>query len=129
MIDYNWYNELTKPYFSPPSWVYTPIWVLLYIMVFASIIVYISTPTIFSKTKGYIFFTLQLILNLLWSPVFFVFKNIGFALAIIILMDITVLLTVIHFNRVSKFAAYLLIPYLIWIIFATYLNLGFLLLN
>ena len=129
MIDYNWYNELTKPYLSPPSWVFTPVWIILYIMILSSLIIYLTNPTIFSKTKGYIFFAIQIILNLLWSPAFFVMKNIGLALAIIILMDITVFFTIKHFYRVSKFAAYLLIPYLIWILFATYLNLGFLLLN
>lgn len=129
MIDYNWYNELTKPYLSPPSWVFTPIWIILYIMILSSLIIYLTNPTIFSKTKGYIFFTIQIILNLLWSPAFFLMKNIGLALATIILLDITVFFTIKHFYRVSKLSAYLLIPYFVWILFATYLNIAFLALN
>ena len=129
MIDYNWYNELTKPYLSPPSWVFTPVWVILYIMILSSLIIFISSPTIFSKNRGYILFTLQIILNFLWSPAFFLMKNIGLAFVIIILMDIAVFFTIIYFYRISKLAAYLLIPYFIWILFATYLNFAFLLLN
>ncbi len=129
MIDYNWYNELTKPYLSPPSWIFSPVWIILYIMILASLIIYFATPTIFNKIKGYILFGLQIILNFLWSPAFFLQKNIGLALIIVLLMDILVYYTIKHFYKISKLAAYLLIPYFVWILFATYLNLEFLRLN
>ena len=120
-----WFNNLNKPFLNPPSWVFTPVWMVLYITIILSLLIYIFTPSIQNKIKGYIFFTIQMILNLLWSPVFFYWKNIDFALLIIILMIIFVILTILQFHKVSKLSAFILVPYLLWIIFACYLNTAF----
>jgi len=129
MIDYDWYKTLIQPSFQPPSWLFQPVWIILYILMSISLFIYIKEFSIKNKTWGYILFFVQLLLNFSWSPIFFMMKNITLALIIIILLDIVVLLNIIEFNKISKLASKLLIPYFIWIIFATYLNWGYLILN
>ena len=82
-----------------------------------------------NKSWGYVLFVTQLFINFAWIPVFFGFKNIGLALAIVVLMDVLVLFTIIEFSKISKTAGRILIPYFIWILFATYLNFGYFILN
>ena len=124
-----WFNSLTKPFLNPPSKIFPPVWTILYALIFVSLALFIFAKSDNSKRKGYIFFTVQILLNLLWSPVFFLRHNIGLALFIVILLDIFVILTIRNFYKSSKLAAILLIPYLLWIIFATYLNFAYYLLN
>lgn len=124
-----WFNNLNKPLFNPPSSVFTPVWIVLYCLMALSLIFFIITKSEYNKTKGYVFFSLQLFLNLIWSPVFFLMQNIGFALFIIVLLDIFVILTVKEFFKVSKISSFLLFPYLLWILFATYLNGAYFYLN
>ncbi len=124
-----WYDSLTKPFLNPPAWVFPPVWIFLYATLLFALILFAAKFTIRSKIRGGIFFVIQLILNLLWSPAFFGMKNIGLALGIIILLDIFVLFTIIEFFKVSKVSAYLLAPYFVWILFATYLNISFFVLN
>ena len=128
MFNSEWYNNLTKPMFSPPNSVYSPVWAVLYVMIFSSLLVYILAPSQ-DKKWGYIFFTIQLLLNFLWSSAFFGMQNIALALVVILLLDTFVLLTIREFYSASKISGMLLIPYLIWIIFATYLNIGYFVLN
>ena len=78
---------------------------------------------------GYTYFILQVILNILWTPSFFILNNPALALIDIIALDIFVLLNIIEFYKISKFSGLLLIPYLLWLLFATYLNAGILILN
>jgi len=124
-----WYDLLIKPPLTPPSWVFAPVWAILYILIFVSFALYAIKPYSSGKSWGYFLFFTQMILNLCWSPVFFHFHNIGMALAIIIILDIFVILNIIEFFKVSKTAGLLLIPYVLWILFATYLNAGFFIQN
>lgn len=124
-----WFNSLTKPLLNPPSKIFPPVWTILYILIFVSLFLFINANTYYSKYRGYLYFTLQLILNLLWSPIFFLKHDIGLALFVIILLDIFVILTIKNFYRCSKLSAFLLVPYLLWIIFATYLNISYYILN
>lgn len=124
-----WFNSLAKPALNPPAKIFSPVWAVLYAMIFLSLFIFIRTSSVSSKTKGYIYFALQLLLNVIWSPVFFLMKNIGLALIIIILLDLFVLMTIRNFYRISKTAAMLLVPYFLWIIFATYLNVSYFVLN
>jgi len=128
MFDSIWYNSLIKPPFAPPSWVFTPAWIFLYVTIFVSLILYVLAPAQ-DKKAGYIYFSIQLILNFLWAPVFFGLKNILAALFVIILLDIFTIFTIQKFYSVSKIAGGILLPYLFWLIFATYLNFGYLILN
>lgn len=128
MYNSSWYYSLTKPELCPPDGIFTPVWSILYVTMVLSIIIYTIS---FGKNKffGYLYFIAQTSLNLIWPFAFFYLKNITLAFFIIILLAILVALTISRFYRVSKIAAILLVPYFIWIIFATYLNLGYLILN
>lgn len=128
MFNSIWYENLTRPFLSPPRWVFAPVWGVLYLTIFISFILYFLKKDK-NKLKGYIYFSIQIILNLLWTPAFFGAKNILLALIIIILLDIFLILTIKNFYPVSKIASLLLIPYLIWTLFATYLNFSYFILN
>ena len=124
-----WYYSLNRPSFLPSASVFQITWMVLYSMIFISFVLFLIRHTEKSKIFGYIFFVIQMILNFLWPFIFFHFQNMGFALLILILLDITVWLTIKEFYQISKKAAYFLFPYFIWIVFATYLNIGFVILN
>lgn len=128
MYNSEWYNSLISPTLAPPNWVFAPVWTILYITIFLALLFYIIKKSE-NKLEGYTYFTIQLFLNLIWSPAFFVLQNIQAAMIIILLLDLFVILTIRRFYLVSKTAGILLIPYLAWIIFATYLNAGYLILN
>ena len=128
MFNSLWYKNLIKPPFAPPDWVFAPAWTILYTTIFIALILYIRKPAE-NKKQGYVYFAIQLVLNFAWSPVFFGMKNMALGLVVILLMVIFTFLTVKNFFRVSKIAGILLVPYLLWIIFATYLNIGYLVLN
>lgn len=129
MFDTVWYDSLTKPFLTPPAWVFTPIWILLYATLLVALIIYAITINNKKKIKGYILFVTQMIFNLLWSPIFFMLHNVDLALVIVVLMVIFVFFTIKEFFRVSGLAAILLVPYFCWILFAAYLNFQFLVLN
>lgn len=129
MIDYSWYNALNQPLLKPPAWLFAPVWTILYISMGIALFLYARKFTIKSKAWGYVLFFTQLLVNLAWTPAFFGIKNIGLAFALIILLDILVLFNIIEFFKVSKSAARCLIPYFLWILFATYLNLSYFILN
>ena len=128
MYSTEWYTNLIKPPFSPPDWIFTPVWTFLYITIFLAFFIYFKTPQC-SKKSGYIYFFTQLLLNFIWSPIFFILQNIPLALFVVILMDIFTILTIRKFLSYSTISGLLLVPYLIWILFATYLNFGYLILN
>ena len=123
-----WYYNLTKPPLAPPDWIFPPVWSILYFSMLVALLLYLFKPAQ-NKKSGYIDFIAQLILNLLSTPAFFYLKNMFLALIVIILLDIFVILTIKSFYKVSKISGLILIPYLIWILFATYLNIGYLVLN
>ena len=128
MFDSIWYKSLTKPPFAPPDWLFAPVWGFLYLTIAISFLIYITKPAE-DKKIGYVYFVIQLVLNLAWSPIFFGLKEIFWAFILIILMDIFVYLTIRKFYSVSRISGLILIPYFIWILFATYLNAGYLFLN
>ena len=128
MYNSDWYNSLIKPFLSPPDGVFLRVWTVLYITILISFILYFTNPNKNKKT-GYIFFFVQLVLNLSWSFVFFKFKSISGGLIIIFLMGVFIFLTIKKFYSVSKISGLILIPYFLWVLFAAYLNLGFLILN
>ncbi|HIS74744.1 TPA: tryptophan-rich sensory protein [Candidatus Galligastranaerophilus intestinavium] len=128
MLDYIWYFSLTKPYLTPPAWIFAPVWSFLYLTIAFSFVLYFLKKDE-NKGLGYLYFLVQMILNLIWTPVFFGTKNILLALIVIILMDVFIILTIKKFYEVRKFAGLILIPYLIWTLFATYLNFGYFILN
>lgn len=128
MFNSAWYKNLIKPEFSPPDWVFAPVWIVLYILIFISLALYINSDCT-NKKPGYIFFIVQMCLNFLWPFAFFGLKSISSGLIVIVILDIFLFLTVIKFFQISKPAGIILIPYLLWVLFATYSNIEYLILN
>ncbi|CAZ95300.1 MULTISPECIES: TspO/MBR family protein [Zobellia] len=119
----DWFTTLNKPSFNPPSWLFAPVWTVLYIMmgVAAGIVWAKGLYHLWVKTALY-HFGFQLLLNAAWSIVFFGLKEPLWALFVIIALVIVLSLTIKWFKVVSKTAAWLLVPYLLWVCFATVLN-------
>ena len=122
MQNMDWYNKLNKPLFNPPSEIFMPVWIILYIMIFISLILFLRGGFYKTKIIPLIFFLIQIILNFSWTGIFFGVKDINFALVIIVLMWIFILMTIISFYRYSKASSIILIPYFLWVTFALYLN-------
>lgn len=118
-----WFVTLEKPSFNPPSWLFAPVWTFLYVLmgVSAGLVWSKGFHHTWVKTALY-YFGFQLLLNATWSVVFFGFQSPLAALFIIVALVILLVTTIRLFKIVSNTAAYLLIPYLLWIIFATALN-------
>lgn len=124
-----WYEELTKPQFAPPNWIFGPVWTILY--AFMGIALYLVWKT--KKTKqrqdALLFFAIQLGLNSLWSFLFFSLQQPLLAFIELVALWFFILLTVKKFYALSRMAGYLLLPYIIWVTFAAVLNLSIALLN
>ncbi len=119
----DWYVSLNKPSFNPPNWIFAPVWTILYIMmgVAAGIVWAKGFHHIWVKTALY-HFGFQLLFNALWSIVFFGLHNPFWALIVLLILLVFILFTIKWFKVVSNTAAYLLIPYFLWVCFATLLN-------
>ena len=121
------YNSLQKPPLSPPSILFPIVWTILYVLMGISYGILDSKSLIELKTK--IIYSLQLFVNATWSLIFFTLKWRLFAFIWIIILDVLVIVMIIDFFKKNKTAGLLQSPYLLWIIFASYLNLGVYLLN
>ncbi len=118
-----WYATLNKPFFSPPNWIFAPVWTILYILMGVSL--YLA----WQKKKVPAVFWIQLILNVTWSIIFFGMRNPALAFVNIIALWIAIFLNTKSFYKINRPASYLLIPYLLWVSFASFLNLFVVLLN
>ncbi len=116
-----WYAGLVKSSLNPPSWVFGPVWTALFILMGISFFL-IWKQTAEKKVFAYYIFFAQLILNVLWSFIFFGMQNPGLALIEIFILWVAILVNIIAFYKISKKASYLLIPYILWVSFAIYLN-------
>lgn len=129
VIASKWYTELKKPTFQPPSWMFGVAWTILYILMgIASWFVWISPPSIL-RTVALVWYIIQLALNALWSPLFFKWHKIVAANILIFCLILAVLQTGVLFLRISTPAGLLLVPYILWLIFASALNTKISLLN
>jgi len=124
----SWYSTIEKPSFNPPNWIFGPVWTLLYIMIGVSLFI-IWNSKAKDKKLVYSIFAVQLGLNFLWSILFFGNQNILGAFIDIILLWIAIILNIFFAYKISKPAAYLLVPYLLWVSFASVLNFAILILN
>jgi benzodiazapine receptor len=123
------YRELERPSWAPPGWLFGPVWLFLYTtMGIAAWLIWRSEARI-ERRHALIAFSIQLVLNALWTPVFFGVPTIGGGLLVIALLDVAILVTTILFGRISQLAAWLLVPYASWVGFATALNAKLWLLN
>ena len=118
-----WYTTLAKPAFNPPSWVFGPVWTELYTMMgVAAWLVWQKGPGNPVVRTALVVFGCQLVLNAVWSMVFFGLRSPGAAFVEIIILWAAILLSVILFFRVSSAAGILLLPYIAWVSFAAVLN-------
>lgn len=118
-----WYLELAKPSFNPPSWVFSPVWITLFVLMGISLYIVWDKGIKSKQSKIAItIFGVQLALNTLWSILFFGLRLPLYAFMEIMLLWIAILLTITYFYRISKPAAYLLMPYILWVSFAAILN-------
>jgi len=125
----SWYTTIIKPSFNPPNWIFGPVWTLLYLLMGISLYLILTTKKSKNRKIGlYLFFT-QLVLNTLWSILFFGLHSPLAAFIEIILLWISLLLTIKYFYKVNKKASYLLIPYILWVTFAAILNLSIVIIN
>ena len=121
----NIFKSLEKPPLSPPGWLFPVVWTILYtLMGISAYLIAIGNAAPIDKAKALAIYTYQLIVNFLWSIFFFNFEWYLFSFIWIILLWILVLLMIQGFYKINRTAAYLNIPYLIWITFAAYLNFG-----
>jgi benzodiazapine receptor len=118
-----WYADLSKPSFNPPDWAFGVVWPILYVMMGVSAFLIWRKGISSKRAKVAMgWFVFQLVLNGLWTPIFFGVHMIGLALAEIIVLWVSILITIFAFWRISITAACLLIPYILWVSFAMALN-------
>ena len=124
-----WYESLNKPFLNPPNFVFMPIWTLLYI----SLAVFIwmidrqpYSPLVIYAKKLFIW---QLILNFLWTPIFFGMQNILAGLIVLLVLDYLVFRLISVSFQINKTCAYIILPYFCWLLFATYLNTSLFIMN
>jgi tryptophan-rich sensory protein len=125
-----WYASLQKPAFNPPNWIFGPVWTTLFIMMGVAAFLVWDKGLENKKVRiSLAIFGLQLLLNVLWSILFFGLQSPLYAFIDIIMLWASILATIIYFYRISAAAAYLLIPYILWVSFASILNLSIVILN
>ena len=122
------YKSLNRPPFSPPGILFPIVWTILFVLMGISIYrVMVSNKS--GKNEARLLYFIQLILNALWTPIFFGFKNYFLGFLWIIMLIVLVIAMILSFNKIDKISAYLNIPYLLWLVFALYLSFGVFLLN
>jgi benzodiazapine receptor len=117
-----WYAALEKPFFTPPSWLFAPAWTALFILMGISFFLVWRKKGHPQFRTALVFFVVQFILNILWSAAFFGLRAPLLGLIEIVVLWIAILLTIIYFFKVSRLAGALLVPYLLWVSFASLLN-------
>jgi len=125
-----WYVHLNKPSFNPPNWLFGPAWTLLYTLmgIAVALIWHKGWANKLVRNAVYLF-AAQLILNAFWSIAFFGMQSPVLGLMVIVVLLVLIVTCIILFRRIDKVAAWLLLPYLLWVSFATVLNLSIVMLN
>jgi len=124
-----WYATLNQPSFNPPNWVFGPVWTTLYTIMGISLFMIWRLDAGKERNQAILAFMVQLLLNFCWSFFFFYFKMIGLALVDILVLWITITFMLVRFYKIKPLAAYINIPYLLWVTFATALNTAYFFLN
>ena len=128
MDSFNIYNTIDKPFLSPNKIVFPIVWSVLYILMGISLYI-VSESKYLNKDKSYLLYILQLLVNSVWPLFFFKFRLFFVSFLIVLLLIYLLIKLILEFYKINKLAAYLQIPYLLWLIFASYLSLGVFLLN
>lgn len=127
--DKDWYNGLAKSKFQPPDWVFTPIWTLLYVLMFISLFLILISKFYLINLAAYVLFIVQLWVNLQWPFAFFREHNLRKSFLLSALLAVLVFLTMLVFFYISNLAGILFIPYFLWCCFAALLSFQILELN
>jgi benzodiazapine receptor len=117
-----WYQTIQKPSWNPPNWVFGPVWTTLYVLMGIAMYLIWTQPRTEQRQRALYLNAAQLILNFFWSLIFFNLHAIGWALIEIIILWVVIVQTMFAYDRVYKPAAWLLLPYIVWVTFATILN-------
>ncbi len=125
----DWYERLHKPPFNPPSWIFGPVWTVLYLLMATAVWLVWMTPKSSLRTRAIIAYLVQLVLNAAWTPIFFRHHHILGALVVIVALWNAIALSIGLFRKCRPLAAGLMVPYLLWVTFATVLNASLLHLN
>ncbi|HSL89431.1 MAG TPA: TspO/MBR family protein [Ignavibacteriaceae bacterium] len=125
----DWFASLNRPLFSPPNWIFGPVWTVLYLLLGISLFLIWKQFPSKQRNNALWIFSLQMFLNFIWSFVFFYFNQIGLALFVITGLWISIIFMLISFYKIKPLSAYLNIPYLLWVTFALVLNAGYFILN
>lgn len=125
-----WYIDLNKPLLNPPNWVFGPVWITLYfLMGIALFLVWNKGLDKPFNRNAFILFIIQLVFNSLWSIVFFGLHQLLISVFVIIILWLLIFINIVQFGKISEAAAYLLLPYILWVSFASYLNIAIYILN
>jgi translocator protein len=125
-----WYPTIAKPSFNPPNWIFAPVWTLLYILIgIAAYRIWQRRERITNFPRTVAIYLIQLVLNLMWSFIFFSLHLIGGALVEIIFLLLAIIINAIVFYKIDKAAGLLFIPYILWVSFATVLTASIFMLN
>lgn len=124
-----WFATLNSPSFSPPNWLFGPVWTTLYLLMGVSMfLIWKEAPTR-KRNLALLVYVVQLLLNFGWSFIFFYYHWLGLALAEIVVLWVSIVLMLVMFYKIKPLAAYLNIPYLLWVTFATVLTASYYILN
>lgn len=117
-----WYATLSKPSFQPPNWLFGPVWTLLYTLMAVSLFILIRAVPSQQRTLAIAIFAVQLLLNTIWSFLFFQYHMLGVSLAEILILLLSLIVFCVAAWPVSRVAAYCFLPYIAWVSFASVLN-------
>lgn len=124
------FEKINQPPLSPPQWLFPVAWTILYILMgIASYLVFSSESTVLKKKDALLFYGVQLFFNFMWTIIFFNFGQYLFAFFWLCAMLVLIIITAVKFGKIDKRAVWLLIPYILWVTFAGYLNFGVYVLN
>lgn len=116
--DNAWYRALAKPGITPPDWVFPVVWTILYVLIGVALAIVLNARGARGRGLGIALFVAQLAANLVWNPLFFGWHRVPLALAVIVLLFVLALATTLLFARIRAVAAWLMVPYLVWVAFA-----------
>lgn len=126
----HWYVNLHKPFFNPPDWAFAPVWMMLYVMMgVSSFLIWRKDLEDKSVRVAMTWYIIQIILNAIWTPLFFGMQSPLLGLIDVIPLLVAIIVTIVLFFKISTPAGLLLVPYLVWVAFATVLNASIYLLN
>lgn len=125
-----WYAGIAKPWFNPPNWVFGPVWTVLFAVMAFSFWRVLELPAgMPGRSRAILVFAVQLVLNTLWSVVFFGLQNPPVALIVVVALQLSVIGMIVAFRRLDPLAGWMNVPYAVWVAFATLLNVAIVLLN